>query len=851
MKSIRAIKKVSGTGIADDTIIVTFPDGTTAQTTVNADGKWSLDVPSGVILKKDQFVYAQQTNGLTDSIRVRTKIQEDLRVPDAPAVNTIKAGDTQVTGKAEPGNDVTVTLPNGSKVTGKADSNGDFTIKIPAQQEGQKIDVTQTGTNGKESTPKTVTVGSNHKPVITANDKTLQIGDTFNPLDGVTATDSEDGNLTSQIKVVSNDVNTNLAGTYHVTYSVTDKDGNVVTKTIQVTVESLNGSIAVNTFYLGYDNWLNGSFTGDITKVNLMVNGKSYQMVNVKDGVFQYYAKDKILALTDDAKMIGYSSNGKVLQTVKVNIVDGSVLKGTVKADPFVVGMDAYVKGSYTGAVSKIGIFVNGKEYGRVPVGSNGSLQYYAKDKIKAKTDKVELVGYNSEGKEISRVQVPLTDASDMKGNLTPAEYSLADDSFVSGTFTGSIKTIALQVNGKAYAPVNVADSSHFQYYAKDKIKSVSDDVKVLGYNAAGALADTKSVKIVASHEGGGSITPNEYYMANDSFVTGTVVGNVKQVALEVNGTKYMSVNVTDATHFQYYAKDKIKNTTDVVKVYAYDGAGNLVDTKTVKVSASHTELGKITPSDFTIGKDGFVKGIYVGDVKTIALEVNGKIYTAVNVVNDSQFQYYAKDKIKAASDDVKVLAYSSTGQLVDTKVVVIVTGEKESSKIETVNNFVIGTDGFIKGTYSGNAKQISIKVNGTSYSPVNVGVNNTFQYYAKDKISKATDQVSVLLFDEKGALLSEKAVPLKAAGQDETGSISVNVYTVGKDSWISGIYAGKVAKVALKVNGKEYMAVAVQAGGNFKYYAKDKITSNTDRVEVVAYTASNQSVDTKGVTIK
>lgn len=74
-------------------------------------------------------------------------------------------------------------------------------------------------------------------PTINASDKTLMLGDTFNPLDGVTASDKEDGDLTKDIEVTSNDVDTTKAGTYTVIYKVTDSTGASSTRTITVTVK--------------------------------------------------------------------------------------------------------------------------------------------------------------------------------------------------------------------------------------------------------------------------------------------------------------------------------------------------------------------------------------------------------------------------------------------------------------------------------------------------------------------------------------------------------------------------------------------------------------------------------------
>ena len=78
----------------------------------------------------------------------------------------------------------------------------------------------------------------NHVPTIHASDKTITVGDKFDPLKGVTANDNEDGDLTSKIKVIKNTVDTKKAGTYNVTYKVADSQGASVTKTIKVTVKA-------------------------------------------------------------------------------------------------------------------------------------------------------------------------------------------------------------------------------------------------------------------------------------------------------------------------------------------------------------------------------------------------------------------------------------------------------------------------------------------------------------------------------------------------------------------------------------------------------------------------------------
>lgn len=90
----------------------------------------------------------------------------------------------------------------------------------------------------------------NAVPVINAENKTLTVGDEFDPLEGVTASDEEDGDITASVKVTKNSVNTAVAGKYEVTYTVTDSQGATVNKTIIVTVnpkmEVLNAVPVIN-----------------------------------------------------------------------------------------------------------------------------------------------------------------------------------------------------------------------------------------------------------------------------------------------------------------------------------------------------------------------------------------------------------------------------------------------------------------------------------------------------------------------------------------------------------------------------------------------------------------------------
>ena len=97
--------------------------------------------------------------------------------------------------------------------------------------------------NAADQVTRTVTVVSNEPPVITLNGSasvSLTVGDTFTD-PGATASDPEDGDISDRIVVGGDSVDTSVAGTYVITYNVTDSDGNSaaeVTRTVEVRRDS-------------------------------------------------------------------------------------------------------------------------------------------------------------------------------------------------------------------------------------------------------------------------------------------------------------------------------------------------------------------------------------------------------------------------------------------------------------------------------------------------------------------------------------------------------------------------------------------------------------------------------------
>lgn len=215
-------------------------------------------------------------------------------------------------------------------VTAEDEEDGDITDKIEILE--NEVDTTKPGKyevtykvtdSGGASHVKTIKVTVNPKmeplnaaPIIEAEDKTLTVGDTFDPMAGVTATDAEDGNLTTKIEVKKNDVDTTKAGKYEVTYKVTDNQGATCTKTIAVTV---NPKMEV----------LNEAPTIDAADKTITV-GDTFDL---KAGVTAKDAEDG--DLTDKIEVVKNTVDtkkaGKYEVTYKVTDSDGATRTKTIK----------------------------------------------------------------------------------------------------------------------------------------------------------------------------------------------------------------------------------------------------------------------------------------------------------------------------------------------------------------------------------------------------------------------------------------------------------------------------------------------------------------------------------------
>ncbi|SFR81448.1 immunoglobulin-like domain-containing protein [Anaeromicropila populeti] len=132
-------------------------------------------------------------------------------------------------------------------VTADDNKDGDLTDKIVVDSSNVDLQTvgkyeatyTVTDSSGNTETKKiTVTVKKDEPPkLIVVKKRNVYVNGKINYLKGVKAIDKKDGKLTNKIVVDSSNVDLTKAGTYQVTYSVTDSSGNTTEKTAKIIVK--------------------------------------------------------------------------------------------------------------------------------------------------------------------------------------------------------------------------------------------------------------------------------------------------------------------------------------------------------------------------------------------------------------------------------------------------------------------------------------------------------------------------------------------------------------------------------------------------------------------------------------
>ena len=280
-----------------------------------------------------------------------TKLNVNLNViaNKAPVISGVKNHTLKVGDSFDPRKDVVVTDED-DNIELVVDSN--VNTNIPGEY---KVSYSATDSKGKTTrVQSTVTVNPKTSPVtampiIVAKDTTIKLGERFNALDLVRVynTKGEDITSTVDVKVSGDKVNTNKEGSYTITYSVKEKNGETSTKRITVTVvkdatlaSKINISKKFNNLYIGASKEISASVNkeADVKSIEWSVSDNNILDLEVKGNIAKITAKAQgravVTATTTDGTNISdsfevtvkdYTTNGIIPDTI-MGIIDTNIV---------------------------------------------------------------------------------------------------------------------------------------------------------------------------------------------------------------------------------------------------------------------------------------------------------------------------------------------------------------------------------------------------------------------------------------------------------------------------------------------------------------------------------------------
>ncbi|MEK6154664.1 immunoglobulin-like domain-containing protein [Flavobacteriaceae bacterium 3-367] len=389
--------------------------------------------------------------------------------------------------------------------------------------------------------------GDTEAPVITLNgDATvnLNLGDPAYVDAGATATDNVDGDISGNITVGGDTVDTNVADTYTITYNVSDAAGNAateVTRTVIVADNTFDDGLLTNgDFENGSDSWTVGVGVDPAPVVTDSGNSFYSVDVTVAGNPFDVNLTQKLEIVQDATYTLTFDAWSDRAR----GIVAGIGLSGGSFANTAQTVNITTVRQTYTLTLTATGfgapdarvLFDSGAEVGLVNI------------------DNVSLVLDSSGGGDTEAPVITLNGDATVDLNLGDPAYvdagATATDN-VDGDISGSI------VVGGDTVDTNVAGTYTITYNVSDAAGNAATEV-------------TRTVNVVDSTFDDGLLTNGDFENGSDSWTVG--VGVDPAPVVTDSGNSFYSVDVTVAGNpFDVNLTQKLEIVQDATYTLTFD----------------------------------------------------------------------------------------------------------------------------------------------------------------------------------------------------------------------------------------------------------------------------------------
>ncbi|RLM18512.1 hypothetical protein BIY28_18185 [Brenneria goodwinii] len=824
---------VNGTAEAGSLITVTLPDNSTQTTTAAANGTWSITLPEALTAGEQLTATATDEAGNVSApvtVTAPDTSIPDTTAPDAPVAAISEDGLT-VSGTAEPGSMVTITLPNSTILTATTDAFGVYSTELsPALTNGEAVTVTATDAAGNVSTPTTATAPDLTAPSAPAD---LQVAE-----DGTSVSGSAEAGST----VTLTDADGNVLGSVTV-----GEDGNF---SVPLTPALTNGE---EVSAVASDAAGNASAPVSVAAPDLTAPAAPADLLIAADGtsVSGNAEAGSIVTITDaDGNVLGSvtaGEDGSFSMPLSPALTNGEEISavvsdaaGNASTPVSVAAPDSTAPDAPVAAISDGGTTVNGTaEAGSLVTVTLPDNSTQTTTAAANGTWSITLPEALTAGEQLTAT------ATDEAGNVSAPVTVTAPDTSIPDTTApdapvATISEDGLMVSGTAESgstvTVTLPDST--------TLTTTADAFGVYSIELSSALTNGEAVTITATDAAGNvsapttatapdltaPVAPADLQVAEDgSSVSGSAEAGSIVTITDADGNVLGSVTAGEDGSFSIPLSPALTNGEEVSAV-ASDAAGN----NSAPVSVAAPDLtAPAAPADLLVAEDGAsVSGTAeAGSIVTIT-DADGNVLGSVTAGEDGSFNVPLTpaltngEEISAVASDVagnnsapvSVAAPDLTAPAAPADLLVAedgasVSGSAEAGSTVTITDtagnvlgsVTVGDDGNFSVPLSPsltNGEEVSAVASdaaGNASAPVSVAAPDLTAPAAPADLLVAADGTSVIGTAEAGSI-----VTITDADGNVLGSV-----TAGEDGSFN------VPLSPALTNGEEISAVASDTAGN------------------------------------
>ena len=674
--------QASGEAEPNATISIRVGETELASGRVGSDGKYS------VTIEKQQagtVVTAQARLGdIESNIAETTVIREGI---DETTISKLNTDSTSVTGTAEPNAEITIKAGDTVIANGRVGSDGIYSLTIEKQPAGTVITAQATlngiSSNIAETMVERATIAETTLNEVTTTDTTVSGTAEPNAQVEITIGDETKNATVDSDGKFAVEIDPQAAGTMITAQASIDGMQSNIASTIVVNdPANTEGTITPDTYNVSSgEQFLRGTYTGDVASARVYVNGSSVRGGNFAEGAFEFFIGNRIQSVDDVVEIEALDQYGKVLDRTTVELTRD--LAGTITPDQYRVG-ETMITGTLTGDVNFARLVINGtasNAWGGT-FNADGTFSFYVANLGIKAGDKVEIQALNRQINGNTEAIVVLetkevTVIDQLQGTITPDKYSYTDTA-ITGTFTGDINFANLVIDGQSvgnWGGTFNKETGRFDFFVhaqfREQIRTAAK-VELQTYHRETVDGQTIDHKLVLQPveiaKAAGSIQPAAFKVT-ESEITGTFTGDVNFANLIVDGRSiswggtFNAANQTFTYFVNQTTRDLIRDakTVELVAYHREMINGLPIDTELDRsvVTIDKEFIGTITPNPYKLG-DRIVTGTYTGeDINFGRLEIDGMILWVSGFADGTFTAYLNQEQANSVTKDSQMTIYA------------------------------------------------------------------------------------------------------------------------------------------------------------------------------------------------